>query len=295
MANALKDKKEEDFKKDLVNREFLEKRRSYLLEATRRMQEARDEAANEFGPSVAAFNGFLAGAEDSPEVERLRAAAAADPRSAKTMMERVEEAEARTGAKVNPNLFATMVEIHGLDGFNPEDVLDLGSVTSDLLNAGSMDDMTKSELELMGAGSGRPTVGVRIDPSLGRPEDTKLLEDQRKIYDQEMANFLENRMAASSDLTEKTTLDALIKALNTETGRAMASRLYGPQVMATLNEEYSGNPSWVGSERNPFLPRIPEPEATVSRPTTQEEYDAIPSGTAYQHPQDPEGTTRIKP
>ena len=184
---------------------------------------------------------------------------------------------------------STASDLIALEGFEPEfgqavvttDYGMIGNELSDLALAGEEADYARRQAR-KGAGGEKP---------LSIADRDKLNTNYMEVYDKNKKDIIDEHAEATGE-----SLDwrQLVKD-NPEAEREANQRSYDQLSEVFRPEDLSKIPAiakWgIGSEGEEEA--APE-EGGVAAPTTQEQYDALPSGTRYQHPDDPPGTTRVK-
>ena len=288
MANALKDKKEEDFKRELLGREYLEKRRDNVLSVLQRRREQQAEIQQDL-TDVYWARDYFSGAEDSESVQSLIDQMAANPAIATQIREKVTSLQEESGTRIDPNSVLLATTIHGVTGINPQNVFDINSVYTQTIEATSQEELDKAMTDLMSNPVSSPTTSVSFDPTLAAPENTKLFEEQEKAFDSALLSTMaieQERAAAAGDTAKAAQISDMINNISDENVRIRATQQYGANAVQTMQEQFAGNPMLRGIERNTRIPwaviRTESPQAAPApQPTTQEEIDALPPGTQF--------------
>lgn len=181
---------------------------------------------------------------------------------------------------------STASDLIALEGFEPEfgqavvttDYGMIGNELSDLALAGEEADYARRQAR-------------KGDKPLSIAERDKLFTTYSELYDKHKADIQDEYARETGESLDWRTL---VKD-NPELDREANERTYSDLTEVFDPEDLSEIPAiakWgIGSEGEEEA--APE-EGGVAAPTTQEQYDALPSGTRYQHPDDPPGTTRVK-
>lgn len=287
MANALKDKKEEDFKRELLDREYLEKRRDNVLSEVQRRREQQEELQQDL-TDVYWARDYLASAQDSESAQSILDQMMQNPRLATQMREQVNNIQEESGTALTPDSVLGAMTIHGPTGLTPQNVMDYSAAYQEAMKATSQDEFdTIMEQMLSSPTPKTPPTSVSFDPSLSAPGRSGILDEQAKAFDTALISTMvteQARLAESGDTAAAARIGDMINNISDENIRIRAAQEFGSSAVEQMQTQFGDNPILRGIERNPNIPwSVMQTQEDQSIPsfTTQRQIDEAPSGTRF--------------